>query len=63
MRPVVANYSLYLAGYGPEGFTFLPYENENNLYPVKAKLPQTECDPIRLGGMWIAMCGRRSWPA
>jgi len=39
MRPVVGTHSLYLAGYGPEGFTFLPYENEDKLYLVKAKLP------------------------
>jgi hypothetical protein len=38
MRPVVGNHSLYLAGYGSEGFTFVPYENEDNLYLVKAKL-------------------------
>lgn len=39
MRPVVGNHSLYLAGYGSEGFTFMPYENEDKLYLVKAKLP------------------------
>lgn len=39
MPPVVGTHSLYLAGYGPEGFTFLPYENEDKLYLVRAKLP------------------------
>jgi hypothetical protein len=39
MRPVVGDHSLYLAGYGPEGFTFVPYENDDKLYLVKSKLP------------------------
>ncbi len=39
MRPVVGNHALYLAGYGSEGFTFIPYENEDKFYLVKAKLP------------------------
>lgn len=39
MRPVEGNHSLYLAGYDSEGFTFMPYENEGNLYLVKAKVP------------------------
>jgi len=39
MRPVVGDHSLYLAGYGPEGFTFVPYENDGKLYLVKSKLP------------------------
>jgi len=39
MRPVVGNHALYLAGYGSEGFTFIPYQNDDNLYLVKAKLP------------------------
>jgi hypothetical protein len=39
IRPVVGNHALYLAGYGAEGFTFIPYENEDKLYLVKARLP------------------------
>lgn len=39
MRPVVGNNALHLAGYGPEGFTFVPYENDGGLYLVKARLP------------------------
>lgn len=39
MLPVIGNHSLYLAGYGSEGFTFVPYENEEKFYLVKASLP------------------------
>lgn len=39
IRPVEANHALYLAGYGPGGFTFVPYENEDSLYLIKARLP------------------------
>ena len=39
IRPVEGNHALYLAGYGSQGFTFIPYENEDKLYLVKAKLP------------------------
>jgi hypothetical protein len=39
MRPVEGDHALYLAGYGPEGFTFIPYRNEDRFYLVKAKLP------------------------
>jgi hypothetical protein len=39
MRPVEGNHALYLAGYSPGSFTFIPYENEDKLYLVKAKLP------------------------
>jgi hypothetical protein len=39
MRPVEGNHALYLAGYGPQGFTFVPYENQDSFYLVKAKLP------------------------
>jgi hypothetical protein len=39
MHPVVGNHALYLAGYGPKGFTFVLYENDGELYLVKAKLP------------------------
>jgi hypothetical protein len=39
MRPVEGNHALYLAGYGSEGFTFVPYENEDRFYLVKARLP------------------------
>jgi hypothetical protein len=39
MRPVEGNHALYLAGYGSQGFTFIPYENEDRFYLVKAKLP------------------------
>jgi hypothetical protein len=39
MRPVEGNHALYLAGYGSDGFTFVPYENENTFYLVKARLP------------------------
>ncbi len=39
MGTVVGNHSLYLAGYDSQGFTFMPYENDANLYLVKAKLP------------------------
>jgi hypothetical protein len=35
----VEGHSLYLAGYGPGGFTFTPYFHEDKLYLVKAKLP------------------------
>jgi hypothetical protein len=31
--------SLFLAGYGPEGLTFIPYFSEDKLYVVRAKLP------------------------
>jgi hypothetical protein len=30
---------LYMADYGPEGFTFTPWSHEGNMYLVKAKLP------------------------
>ncbi len=39
MRPVEGNNALYLAGYGSEGFTFVPYKNEGRFYLVKARLP------------------------
>ncbi len=39
IRPVVGNRSLYLAGYGSDGFTFVPYHSDDKLYLVKAKLP------------------------
>ncbi len=39
MRPIVGNNGLHLAGYGPEGFTFVPYRNDGKFYLVKAKLP------------------------
>lgn len=39
MRPAIGTHALYLAGYGSEGFTFIPYENEDKFYLVKAKLP------------------------
>ncbi len=39
IRPVEGNHALYLAGYGSDGFTFVPYKNEDRLYLVKAKLP------------------------
>ncbi|MGD0570031.1 MAG: hypothetical protein ABSA78_16640 [Candidatus Sulfotelmatobacter sp.] len=38
IRPAEANHALYLAGYGPEGFTFVPYENEDSFYLIKAAI-------------------------
>jgi hypothetical protein len=40
MKPVEGNRSLYLAGYGSDGFTFVPYHSEDKLYLVEAKLPR-----------------------
>jgi len=35
----VGGRSFFLAGYGPDGFTFVPFYSENKMYVVKAKLP------------------------
>jgi len=37
--PVEDHDSLYLAGYGANGFTFTPYYHRNKLYMIQAKLP------------------------
>jgi hypothetical protein len=37
MRPVEGNHALYLAGYDHEGFAFMPYENEDKFYLVRAR--------------------------
>jgi len=39
MWPVVGNHSLFLAGFGRDGLTFLPYFTEDKLYLVRTKLP------------------------